>query len=117
MTYTIITIFCGQFTQLYRETRLAYTVSDPLKPNNCLVYIIDQDLGKCILSLDGDFDDCIEEENKKLEEKPKNVNTRKGNWKMFFDGTLSYEGVGAGVLFVTPREEYFISFSYRLQWC
>jgi len=29
MTYAMISMFGGQFTQLYRETRLAYTVSDP----------------------------------------------------------------------------------------
>jgi hypothetical protein len=29
MTYATIPIFGGQFTRLYRETRLAYTVSDP----------------------------------------------------------------------------------------
>jgi ribonuclease HI len=35
---------------------------------------------------------------------------------MFFDGTSSCEGVEAGVLFVAPREEYVIPFSYILQW-
>jgi hypothetical protein len=34
MTYATIPIFGGQFTRLYRETRLAYTVSDPQNPNN-----------------------------------------------------------------------------------
>jgi hypothetical protein len=29
MTYATIPIFGGQFTRLYRETRLEYTVSDP----------------------------------------------------------------------------------------
>jgi hypothetical protein len=33
MTYMTILIFGGQFTQLYKETRLAYTVSDPQNPN------------------------------------------------------------------------------------
>jgi hypothetical protein len=59
MTYTTILIFGGQFTRLYKETRLAYTVSDPQNPNNYLVYVTDQDLWNCILSLDDDFDDCI----------------------------------------------------------
>ena len=35
---------------------------------------------------------------------------------MFFDGASSYEGAGAGVLFVAPGDEYVIPFSYRLQW-
>ena len=47
--------------QLYRENRLAFTVSDPLSPNNYPVYIADQDLGNCILSIDDEVDACIEE--------------------------------------------------------
>jgi hypothetical protein len=65
MTYATIPIFGGQFTRLYRETRLAYTVSDPQNPNNYPVYVVDQDLGNCILSIDDDFEECTEEENKK----------------------------------------------------
>jgi hypothetical protein len=65
MTYATIPIFGGQFTRLYKETRLAYTVSDPQNPNNYLVYVTDQDLGNCILSIDDDFEECTEEENKK----------------------------------------------------
>ena len=65
MTHATILIFGGQFTRLYKETRLTYTVSDPQNPNNYPVYAADLDLGNCILSLNIDFDDCIEEENKK----------------------------------------------------
>jgi hypothetical protein len=103
MTYATIPIFGGQFTRLYRETRLAYTVSDPQNPNNYPVYVVDQDLGNCILSIDDDFEECTEEENKKVEKTKKNVNSREGMWKMFFDGASSCEGAGAGVLFVAPR--------------
>jgi ribonuclease HI len=39
-----------------------------------------------------------------------------GIWKMFFDGVLCCEGVGAGVLFVEPKERLVVPFSYRLQW-
>jgi ribonuclease HI len=116
MTYATIPIFGGQFTRLYKETRLAYTVSDPQNPNNYPVYVADQDLGNCILSLDDDFDECIEEENKKIEKTQKSVNSREGVWKMFFDGASSCEGAGVGVLFVAPGDEYVIPFSYRLQW-
>jgi ribonuclease HI len=35
---------------------------------------------------------------------------------MFFDGALSCEGEGAGVLFVALENEFVIPFSYRLQW-
>jgi ribonuclease HI len=37
-------------------------------------------------------------------------------WKMFFDGALSYEGAGAGVLFLAPENEFVIPFSSRIQW-
>jgi len=60
MTYATILTFGGQFTRLYKETRLAYTVSDPQNPNNYPFYVVDQDLGNCILSIDDDFQECIE---------------------------------------------------------
>jgi hypothetical protein len=118
MTYATIPIFGGQFTRLYRETRLAYTVSDPLNPNNYPVYVADQDLGNCILSIDDDLDECIEKdctEKEKIEKTNKDVYST-GVWKMYFDGASSCEGAGAGVLFVAPRDEFIIPFSYRLQW-
>jgi len=65
MTYAMIPIFSGYFTRLYRETRLAYIVSDPQNPNNYLVYVVDQDLGNFILSIDDDFEVCTENENEK----------------------------------------------------
>jgi hypothetical protein len=70
MTYATIPIFGGQFTHLYRETRVAYTVSDMHNPNNYPVYVADQDLVNCILSVGDGFDECTEEsctqeENKK----------------------------------------------------
>jgi ribonuclease HI len=35
---------------------------------------------------------------------------------MYFDGTLSSEGVGAGVLLVAPECKFIVPFSYHLQW-
>ena len=35
---------------------------------------------------------------------------------MCFDGASSCEGVGVGVLFVAPGDEFIIPLSYRLQW-
>jgi hypothetical protein len=56
MTYVTIQVFGGQFMRLYRETRLAFMVSDPHNPNNHPIYIVDQDLGNCILSI---YDDIV----------------------------------------------------------
>jgi hypothetical protein len=63
MKFATIPVFGGQFTRLYRETRLAYIVSDPQNPNNFPIYIADQDLGNCILSFDDNLDGCPEENN------------------------------------------------------
>jgi hypothetical protein len=63
MTYATIPIFGGKFTRLYRETRPAYTVSNPQNPNNYPVYVVDLDLRNCILSIDDDFQECTEKEN------------------------------------------------------
>jgi ribonuclease HI len=118
MTYATIPIFGGQFRWLYRETRLAYTISDPQNPNNYPVYIINQDLGNCILAFDNTEDNCVEEsdiDRIKTEKIAKNVHSTR-IWKMFFDGASSCEGVGVGVLFVAPENEFIIPFSYRLQW-
>jgi hypothetical protein len=115
MTYATIPIFCGHFTKLYRETRLAYIVSDPQNPNNYPVYVSDRDLGNCVLSIDNYFQECIEKENTKIEFPRKNINIRNGMWKMFFDGASYWEGVGARLLFVAQIDEYYIPFSYRFQ--
>jgi hypothetical protein len=119
MTYATIPVFGGQFTRLYRETRLAFMVSDPHNPNNHPVYIADQDLGNCILSIDDDIDlgideSCTEEKTEK-EKIKKNVYST-GVWKMFFDDASSYFGAGAGALLVAPDNQFVIPFSYRLQW-
>jgi hypothetical protein len=119
MTYATIPVFGGQFTRLYRETRLAFTVSDPHNPNNYPVYIVDQDLGNCILSIDDDIDVCIDEsctEEKTEKEKIKKDVYSTGVWKMFFDDASSYFGAGAGALLVAPDNQFVIPFSYRLQW-
>ena len=96
MTHAMIPVFGGQFTQLYRETQLAYKVSDPQNSNNYPVYVADQDLENCILSLDDGVDNDIEE-NHIEENKSKKINESvysNGIWKMFFDGASSCEGAG-----------------------
>jgi hypothetical protein len=119
MTYATIPVFGGQFTRLYRETRMAFTVSDPENPANHPVYIADQDLGNCILSLDDDFE--IDVDSNDIEEKAQKNEIQEnvysaGTWKMFFDGASSYHGAGAGVVLIAPDDQFMIPFSYRLQW-
>jgi ribonuclease HI len=118
MSYATIPVFGGQFTRLYRETRLAYTVSDPQNPNNFPIYIADQDLGNCILSFDEGLVGCSDELNTTQEElSPLNEELCKnGLWKMYFDGASSSEGAGAGILLIAPEGKFTVPFSYRLQW-
>jgi ribonuclease HI len=118
MSYATIPIFGGQFTRLYRETRLAYTVSDPQNPNNFPIYVADQDLGNCILSFDDGLDGCPEELDMKQEELSPLTEElcKNGIWKMYFDGASSSEGAGAGILLVAPEGKFIVPFSYRLQW-
>jgi hypothetical protein len=68
MSYATIPVFGGQFTRLYRETRLAYTVSDPQNPNNFPIYVADQDLGNCILSFDDGLNEGLEKLDMKQED-------------------------------------------------
>jgi hypothetical protein len=117
MTYATIPLFGGQYMCLYRETMLAFMVGDPHNPNNHPVYITDQDLGNCILSIDDEFEigideSCTEEKTKK--EGLKESVYSSGVWKMFFVGASSYFGVGAGALLVAPDNQFVIPFSYRL---
>ena len=96
MTYAMIPIFKGHFTRLYEETRLAYTVSDPHNPSNYPVYVANQDLGNCILSIDDDIDECSQDviEKNKIERVKESVCIT-GTWKMYFNGASSCEGAGA----------------------
>jgi ribonuclease HI len=114
MTYATISMFGGKLTRLYRETRLAYTVSDPQNPNNFPIYIVDQDLGNCILYFDDGIDSCAEENY--IDEKESENMHSTGIWKKKIDGALSCEGAGAGVLFVAHENKFVGPLSYRLQW-
>jgi hypothetical protein len=97
MNYTMIPMFGGQFTRIYRETRLAYTVRDPQNPNNYPIYVADKDLGNCILSFYHGVNSCTynnyidENESGKVDKDMYSTRI----WKMFFDGALSYEGASA----------------------
>ena len=93
---------------------MAFIVGDPNNPNNHPVYIANQDLGNCILSIDDDFevdvdDKCIEEKIEK-KEIDKNVYST-GVWKMYFDGASSYVGAGAGALLIALDDQFVIPFS------
>lgn len=54
LSYATILVFGGEFRRLYRETQLAYFVSNHQNPVNHPIYEIEQDLGNSILHLSAD---------------------------------------------------------------
>jgi len=84
--YANIQVFGGETKRLYRETKLAYTVSDPKNPNNYPVYSKDQYLGCFNLFVNNELEDCIEFVNTLF---CKIDDFKNGMWKMYFDGASS----------------------------
>jgi len=110
MMYATILVFGGETRKIYRETKPAYTISDHKHPNNYPIYLKDQDLGCFTLSVNDELENCTEAVNIYLNEnKPKEE-----MWKMYFDGSSSWEGDGAGILLISPFGKKF-PFYFRLQ--
>jgi hypothetical protein len=57
MMYDTIPVFGGETRRIYRETKIAYIVSDPKHPNNYHVFSKDQDLGCFTLSVNDELGD------------------------------------------------------------
>jgi hypothetical protein len=49
LSYAIVPVFGGEQRRLYRESQLAYIISDEKEPTNHPIYLIDTGLGSCIL--------------------------------------------------------------------
>ena len=112
LTYATITLFAQEHRRLYRESQLAYIISDEANPANHPVFALDTDLGSNILQLTDAPETPLEIRKKSttLYKEPPLTNSV---WNMFFDLASSKEGVGAGVVFFSPTQET-ISFSYKL---
>jgi hypothetical protein len=99
--------------KLYREAQLAYIVSNEEDPTNHPIFSLDTELGFSLLHLTDSPKAPLEIKKKPLfdhEIPPPTTSV----WKMFFDGSSFSEGVGAGVVFVSPCQET-ISLSYKLE--
>jgi ribonuclease HI len=113
LTYATIPVFGGEHRRLYREAQLAYIISDEADPTNHPIFSLDTDLGSSLLQLTDAPEPPLEIRKQSLtlcEDSPPITSV----WKMFFDGASSREGVGAGVVFVSPVQEI-ISLSYKLE--
>jgi ribonuclease HI len=113
LSYAIILVFGGENRILYREAQLAYIISDEENPTNHPIFSFDTDLGSSILHL-------LDAPEAPLEIRKKSINFSEeltlttSVRKMFFDGASSKEGVGEGVIFISPTQET-ISLSYNLE--
>jgi ribonuclease HI len=103
----------GEHRRLYREVRLAYIISDEANPTNHPIFSLDIDLGSSVLQLT-DAPEPPLEIKKQFVTPCEYYPLVTSIWKMFFDGASSREGVGAGVIFVSPTQET-ISLSYKLE--
>ena len=57
MSYATIPIFGGEFRRLYRETQMAYIISDHENLENHLIYAEEKELGSAILHFYAENDD------------------------------------------------------------
>jgi ribonuclease HI len=113
LTYSTIPVFGGEQRRLYREAQLAYIVSDEADPNNHPIFALDTDLGSSLLQLTDAPGSSLLIRKHPI---PDHLISPQRSlvWKMFFDGASSSEGTGAGVVFISPCQE-FVSLSYKLE--
>jgi len=52
MAYATIPVFGGETRRLYRESRMEYMVSNKNSPKNHPIYVAEDNMGCCILSID-----------------------------------------------------------------
>jgi ribonuclease HI len=112
LTYSTIPVFEGEHRRLYREAQLDYIVSDEEDLTNHPIFALDMDLGSSLLQLTNVVEPPLQIRKPitLCEDFPPITSV----WKMFFDGASSREGVGAGVVFMSPAQET-ISISYKLE--
>ena len=54
LTYATIPVFGGENRRMYRELQFSYIVTDDKNPTNHPLYVIDKDLGTCMLHFSDD---------------------------------------------------------------
>jgi ribonuclease HI len=110
LTYATIPVFGGDHGRLNREVRLAYIVSDHQNLINHPIYVVDDGMGSSIFHLDDD-----EPEISVSQCKEQSMTSQQSKaCKIYFDGSSSKEGSGAGILLISPSEEV-IALSYKME--
>jgi hypothetical protein len=83
LTYSTILVFGGDHRRLYRESQLAYIVSDEADPTNHPIFSLDTDLGSSLLQLTNTLEAPLQ-----IRKQPisllKDSSPIASVWKMFF---------------------------------
>jgi hypothetical protein len=76
--------------RLYRESQLAYVISDEKNPSNHPIYSVDTGMGSCILQIDDSLPDTLllRKPTEKTTVQPIET-TEDDLWTMFFDGACT----------------------------
>jgi hypothetical protein len=85
-------------------------VSDKNNHVNHPIYVFDEDLGCCILTINEDYKEAFTPSNSVV------IPTYETNgiWNMYFDGAYFKEEAGAGITLISPIKEE-IHFSYKME--
>ena len=110
LTYTTIPVYGGEHRRLYREVILSYIVSNHQNSKNHPIYVVEDEIGSFVFHLN---DDEPEISVSQCKDQPL-TSQQKKVWKMYFDGSLSQEGSGAGILLISPSKEV-TTLSYKLE--
>ena len=91
LSYATIPVFGGENRRLYRELQFAYIVIDDRNPTNHPLYVVEKDLGSCMLHFsDDNTASMLQVDKEKLVKRF--VEQKDELWKMYFDGSSSKEG-------------------------
>jgi ribonuclease HI len=106
LSYATIPVFGGVNRRLYRESQLAYVISDEKNPNNHPIYAVDTDMGSCILQFDDSLSDTLllRKPSDQTPVQPTEI-AEDDLWTMFFDGACTKESAGAGIVFISPSKK------------
>jgi ribonuclease HI len=115
LSYATIPVFGGVNRRLYRESQLAYVISDDKNPSNHPIYAVDTDMGSCILQFDDSLSDTLllRKPPDQTSVQPTEI-TEDDPWTMFFDGACTKESAGAGIVFISPSKKT-SHLSYKLE--
>jgi hypothetical protein len=113
LTYATIPVFGGEQRRFYRESQLAYIVSDEANLTNHPIFSLGTNLGSILLQIIETLEAPLQIRNQPIfnHDIPPPTSSV---WKMFFDGAYSIIGAGTGVVFVSPCQET-ISLSYKME--